>query len=239
LPIPFQFKIIFESWFKSKLIDFSVFYKEAQGIPEESGILTSLLINFGLDGLEKILLCSVNSFIPINRESYYLKKFNINNLEKNMLDLKLIRFLNDIVIISNSEFSLINCITFGINNFLKVRNLQLNNIVQQSFSTLENSNFKLSYLGYDFFYRNKKVENSKNSFSNNLKKEKIVLIPQYINLYSICRKLRSLFHFNIHKSSAELILIVNPIIIKWCLYFRLGQSFLHYRYLECYVHFLC
>lgn len=235
LPVPQQFKLLFKIWIEMGLIDFSIILENPYGIPEEQGILVSSLINFSLNGLEEIGLNSTCPIISIDKKNYYLENIGFDKRLKTVsTGIQFIRFLDSIVLIAKSKFNLLEYVKVVVTNFLLVRGLLI--VLQGNVFTL--SERKLLYLGYDFIYVKKGIYQYK-TLSSSFKTVNIVLIPQQENLNKFCMKMRTIFHFNTHKSSTDLILLLNRLIFNWCSYFCLGQAKFYYKYLDNYFYFLC
>lgn len=192
------------------LIDFSTTLENTYGIPEEQGILVSSLINFSLNGLEEIGLNSVCPIISIDKKNYYLENTAFDKRLKTVFTgIQFIRFLDGIVLIAKSKFNLLEYVKVIITNFLLVRGLLI--VLQGNVFTLNER--KLFYLGYDFIYIKKGIYQYK-TLSSFFKTVSVVLIPQQENLNKFCMRMRTIFHFNTHKSSADLILLLNRLIFN-------------------------
>ena len=142
-PFPSKFTFILNDWLNNKI--------------EYQDILRFSLTNYTLNGLEKTILLNQTTF-------FNTKNFSRNNKKINK---KLIRYMNDVILITNNrKFAIF--IKKKIENFLLIRGLKTS--ITKDFLLLWKNKTKFEYLGFTFHYViNQKITTQKQKRLSNLK----------------------------------------------------------------------
>ena len=230
LPIPFKFRVLFLTWFDLKIVNFKDPYLQVCGIPRKLGLLSSLVLNFLLDGMERLLNCSVFSFILKGQFSSYSISSYFFTKSITTRALFLSRFVHKLLIGGYFESTVLHTLTSIFTRFVWKRGLKF---VFSSVSLVPGTWIKFSYLGYNFIVKRS------NSIKTLTMVQIVKLIPQRSSVRLFCRVLYTIFQTSVHKSSYDLILIINTLLTWWQSYFSLGLSVLECRALTTYLHFLC
>ena len=228
-PMPSGFEHILDSWLKAKIFYNNLYTQNEFGVPK-GGIISPLIVNFVLNGLEKSYNNNCINSIQIMDQKGKNQTFEITH--------NLIRYGNNFVVIINHNINYhhsprggreaspragpLELIKSNITNFLKERGLEINetNLKIVDFS-LDRASF--NFLGYTFArYNNVK----KSSFNNrrDLKNNKIVIRPERSKVLMFKRKLKSIIDSNRNATAIALISELNPIIRGWENYYGLGLS---------------
>jgi RNA-directed DNA polymerase len=148
-PMPTGFENVLECWLNANLLESRDFYPNKYEIPE-SRIISCLVKNFTLDGLEAAAFRGVKRLVTI---------YN-SNRKKKVLDLKfdLIRYTDNIVIVLNHprNFKLIKK---NVEEFLNIRGLQINGKKFKNiyFSLKKNKkgepSTKFDFIGFTLMYQ--------------------------------------------------------------------------------------
>jgi RNA-directed DNA polymerase len=137
----------------SGIIKGQIFTIFNEGVPQ-GGILSSVLANFTLNGLEKIVYQSLHSLTKSKNRRIQIKGTNV--AYPSYLDI--VRYADDFVILCRNKFILESLVIPEVNKFLKERGLQLSSEKTKLFRLKDG--IKLKFLGYNFHYEDKwKVKN--------------------------------------------------------------------------------
>lgn len=229
IPIPVKFRGLLLTWFNLKLIDFRNPYLQVCGIPRKSGILSVLITNFLLDGVERLIGCSMHFFI-VKQHGLSTRMSSCFRPKAKVAPLFVSRFVHKLILGGYVKFNLIQTLNLFVTKFFRQRGIKF---VFSTFSLVPGAFLKFSYLGYNFLV--KRVTSTKTIKML----QKVKITPQRLSIQGFYRILFTTFQTSIHKSSYELILIINPLIAWWQSYFCFGLSGLEYRSLTSYLHFLC
>lgn len=217
-PMPTGFENVLESWLSSGVLEGSNFYISEYGVPQ-GGIISPLITNFTLDGLETAAFKGVIKSVTI--------KDSENN--KKVLDLTfgLVRYADDFVIVLNHSRN-INLVKKNIEKFLNIRGLEINenksNDIYFSFvkKKKEDSSPKFDFLGFTFMFQsNVRLSRiiSKREMTNS---KKVIISPSRQNIINFKRKLKTLIGKNSNLTAIELIQKLNPVLRGWSRYFSVS-----------------
>jgi len=220
-PLPKQLIRIIKEWLKCGVIYKGQLSETLSGTPQVSGgIISPILANMTLNGLEKIV---EESILPITASK--AKRYTIKDKQGKIrwynLGIKCIRYADDFIILARSKHVINNYVKPEIIKFLKERGLNLNNTKTKIFSIKSR---ELNYLGFTFKYRdNWKIKYA--MIKERLgKKEGIALYPTKSNLFKIMDKIKYIIKINQNVTAYELISKLNPVIRGWCSYYNVGNS---------------
>lgn len=170
------------------------------------GIFLPILLNFMIDGFEK-KLASVSYF---------------NNPKFSCLSLWCFRYGSKIIIISTSKRLIENWVLKKTVGFLVSRGLCLKNGNSAPINVMPLIEKNLIFLGYMWSCRNFNFKKDKKD-SLVTGGEKVELTIHQTQLVLLRKKLRSLFHYHVHKPAGVIISQVNSFIIRCCKYFCFSQ----------------
>lgn len=200
------------------------FVEQLKGTPQ-GGIISPLLANFVLNGLQDVV---VNKSIEHITKSVS-KNYTIRHADgkKTSINLKpnFCRYADDIVVICKSK-DIALLVKKQVILFLQKRGLKLSETKSYIKSMKQ---CKLKYLGYVFQYQENVFRKSK----------KINLYPSSESLLEVKNKLRTIFISSQNLTAYELISKLNPVIKKWCNYFCLSQSYETLKKLEQFLYKRC
>ena len=237
IPIGKHHKRILKSWLKAGILQKGYKEKELlypqEGTPQGS-IISPLLGNFTLNGLEKVVLDSIKSIVPNQFQALKVKKKD-GTRSTIRLGVKCIRYADDFVIIARNKRILTNYIKPAVVEFLKERGLTLSEEKTKIFGI---RNEPLDFLGYRFKYQNK-WKKSYSMFKEKIGRSGIALYPQKENLLDIIKKIQKIIYKSSNSSSYTLITELNPIIRGWSNYNNLGESTYYRNKLRYYLYQLC
>jgi len=237
VPLSKYHKRILQSWLKAGII--SKGYKEKELIyPDEGtpqgGIISPLLGNFTLNGLENVVIDSIRS---ITKHKLQLKKIKKRNGSRSTIGLgvKCIRYADDFVILARNKRILTHYVKPTIENFLRERGLTLSEEKTKIFGIQKES---LDFLGYRFKYQDR-WKKCYSFFKNKIGQSGIALFPQKSKLLSLVAKIKEIIQKSSNDHAFTLITKLNPIIRGWCNYYNLGESSYYRNKLRYYLFKLC
>lgn len=209
--------VLIKAWLNSNFIDKRIFIKTKKGTSQGS-IITPTLVNFILNGLEKIIRNSFN----LKRREPRLLFFKDGIKNQSSCPSVYIRYTDGFIVLAQSQRNMNNNILFSINKFLKTRGLFLSK-EKTRFLKLSNKNAQLNFLGYTFKY-NKNSNKKPPLFVNKNNYFNIVLYPNKEKVYDFIHKLKALFKKVQNLNGYNLIFQVNPILKGWSNYYNLTTS---------------
>lgn len=219
LPIPFKFRILFLHWLDLELISFKTSYLTTWAIPENLGILSGLLLTFIFNEQERLLSCVTHTFILKTSVSLFR---NSTKLTVPFVS----RFADQQILGCYSKFNA-QVIRFFWTQFFMRRATKFH--VNRCIFIIPTSSVDIFYLGYGILFHG--ITSNRNTrVTLNIHQESKLLFY---------RNLRRIFETSIHKSSYELISLINPVIKYWQAYFYLSFSQFDYQFLVAYIHSLC
>ena len=185
--IPME-KAMLKKWLKAGYMDRRVLYPTKEGTPQ-GGIISPVLANMTLDGLEKLLW----ETFPHNTKrggKYYNTQVNF------------IRYADDFIITGRSKELLEQEVKPLVEQFMRERGLQL---------SPEKTVVTHIEEGFDFLGQN--VRKYKAG-----KRHKLLIKPSKKNVHAFLEKIRDIVKANKALSAGKLIVKLNPIIRGWALY---------------------
>ena len=237
ISLPDKLKPLLKTILESGSLYFDKFEPTSSGTPQ-GGVISPLLANFTLDGLESAIEESLN-----NITNYKTKKLTLRRMDgtKPLLNLAhpvVCRFADDVVIIGISKNLLEKHIKPTLVNFLNIRGLKLST-EKTSLATIKEK--ELNYLGYTFLYNenSQQLQNKSALMRSKERQEGLALVPNTEKEKTIRFKLRQEFHNNQNATAYELIAQINPIIKGWCNYFKLSHSYRSLSKLEQFLYVRC
>ena len=231
LPFKPYIKTLFEQWLKAGIIYKGVFSETLSGTPQllplrcdsqnqRGGIISPLLANFTLNGLEQVVLDSIKPLTKsvTQRTSVRAKdgKYKIINML-----VSIVRYADDFIIIARSRHIIINYIKPSVVEFLKIRGLTLS---PEKTKVYPMKNNKINFLGYELQHRdNWKIEYQLIQNRIGLR-DGIALYPSKDKVYKLMDKVKELIRANKNSNAFEMITKLNPVLRGWYNYFNLGNS---------------
>jgi RNA-directed DNA polymerase len=174
-------KVILRSWLKAGFMDRRILYPTKTGTPQ-GGIISPTLANLTLDGLEHLLL----------KKFKRKKTFNPK--------VHMVRYADDFIITGNSKELLENEVRPLVEEFLKIRGLELSQ---------EKTRVTHIEEGFDFLGWNVRKYNGK-----------LLIKPSKKNVKTFLEKIRKIIKGNKTAKQVNLINMLNPIIRGWANYHK-------------------
>jgi RNA-directed DNA polymerase len=227
LPLSKAHKLIVEKWLKSGAVLDGELTDTESGTPQ-GGIISPVLANFTLNGLEDHVRNSISS---ISGGKHLRKNIYQNGVRTKLLsfNLKTVRYADDFVVIGRSKRNIEQFVKPAVSEFLAERGLRLSPDNTKIFQMA--SGTELKFLGYVFKYRD--VWSKKYSFfKDRIGQSGIALYPDKEKVKSIIGKLKLIIDNSQNLTSYQLIAKLNPIIRGWSLYFNMGESYIFRGYVR-------
>lgn len=219
-PMPTGFENVLETWLSCGVLKGSNFYLNEYGVPQ-GGIISSLIANFTLDGLEAAAFRGVKKSVTI---------YDSNNNKKVLyLTFGLIRYADDFIIVLNHPRNL-PLIKKNVEEFLNIRGLYINEKKSKdiyfSFKKIkkEDPSPKFDFLGFTFMYQSNVRLSRIISRRDMINSKKVIISPSRQNIISFKRKLKSFISKYINLTAIELLQKLNPILRGWARYFSVSIS---------------
>ena len=203
------------------IIERQIFRISNEGVPQ-GGILSFVLTNFTLNGLEIIVYQSLHSLIKSKSRRIQTKGTNVVYLSY----LDIVRYADDFVLLCSNKFILDSLVIPEVNKFLKERGLRLSSEKTKLFCLKDG--IKLKFLGYNFHYEDKWKVKSKFMYSNHINSRAIALYPEKSKVNNLIKKLKHIFAKSSNLVAYNLIAKLNPILKGWGSYFNL-INWAHYQ----------
>ena len=204
------------------IVEKKIFTLSETGVPR-GGILSPVLANFTLNGLENVVYKSLHSLTKSKSRRIYIKGTNVMY----PFYLNIVRYADDFVILSRNKFILESLVVPEVNKFLKKRGLCLVSEKTKLFRLKDG--IKLMFLGYTFHYENKwKIKKNKFMYSNHVNSRAIALYPEKSKVNNLIKKLKYIFAKSSNLDAYSLIAKLNPILKGWSRYFNLSNC-AHYQ----------
>jgi RNA-directed DNA polymerase len=220
IPLGKELKCILKSWLKAGFIEKNVFYENDFGTPQ-GGVISPVLANFTLNGLEEIIYSSI---FPLTRsqERRIVIKYKDGSKTRIPSNLFVVRYADDFVVLGRSEHLLKKYVIPKIKLFLLERGLSLSSEKTRLY-TLSDKKSELNFLGYTLKYQsNWKYDRA--FIKNHSGERGIAIYPNKEKVYAIIRKLKGIIRKSQNVSSYTLISLLNPIIVGWANYYNIGNS---------------
>ena len=193
---PICHKHILKEWLKSGYIFEGEYYDTTEGTPQ-GGIISPMLCNVALNGIEK----EIRKIYPVNK-----------TVKGGKPKVYISRFADDLIVTGKDTQTLTEAKEI-IQNFLKIRGLELKEAKTKIVSIYEGFNF----LGFNI---SRKKTNPK--LNNTTKQETILIIkPADKAVKSIQTKIKQIIRKK-RNSMASLIKELNPILRGWSNYFKVS-----------------
>lgn len=219
IPLNNKLKIILKDWLKSGHIEKGVFHMSESGTPQ-GGVISPCLANFTLNGLEDATYSSVVSLTK-SKERRIIIKHRDGSKSRESLNLFIVRYADDFVIIARSKHILIKYVLPKIIEFLEVRGLRLSREKTKIF-TLSDEKAELNFLGYTLKYRS--LWKYKRAFVfRHSGTRAVALYPKKDKVYAIIKKMKGIIKKSQNLTSYTLISELNPIIMEWANYYNMGN----------------
>lgn len=186
--IPMDKKIL-QQWLKAGFIENRQLYPTTQGTPQ-GGIISPTLANMTLDGLE----AAIDKAFDIKIRTDGCRKNNPHKIH-------LVRYADDFIVTASNKEILENKVKPLIENFLKIRGLQL---------SPEKTNITHISEGFDFLGQNIRL----------YPKGKLLMRPSKEAIKSVKQKLKDMIVKHRGSQAAVLIKNLNPVITGWANYHR-------------------
>lgn len=219
IPLPDRFKNLLNKWLKAGSIHNKEFSDSPSGTPQ-GGIISPILANFVLNGLEEIVRKSLKHLTGGKemRKNIYKSGRRVKMLQ---FYVKTIRYADDFIVICPSRRVIEQYVKPEVEKFLKERGLWLSP-EKTKILNIERGD-ELHFLGYVFKYReNWKLKYS--FFKHRIGKQGLALYPSKEKVSKIIATLKQTIFSSLNLSGYELISRLNPIIRGWSMYFNMGES---------------
>jgi len=240
LPIPNKYKFIFSKWLKSGFIELGKgdINETYQAVPQ-GGIISPLLMNFALNGMEKIIEESKLEYKKIikrvsirNRKegkilSVVTKSKTDGKFKDTKISCEIIRYADDFLIICGSHV-LLDIIKIKIKEFLSIRGLEIH--PNKTRTLIFGINNPFNFLGYTFVYliRTKYIRNKflmRSTPEYRLKgRPRLYVYPSTEKYNTIKRKIKQILKSSYNLTVYQLISKLNPIIRGWVNYYSFSNS---------------
>jgi len=195
------FTTILRRWLKAGVVEFGTYRETEAGTPQ-GGIISPLLANVALDGLERI-------FGAYNAKDRYQRPAVRSSMDKGI---SLIRYADDFVVTAPSRERLEQYVLPAVDTFLKKRGLTLNQGKTRIVHVTD---------GFDFL-----------GFTIRQYGEKTLTKPQKEKTLSHLRQIRDILVKNRTATSGNIVNLLNPIIRGWSNYYRYGSSTQTFSYAD-------
>lgn len=217
-PMPTDFEHVLKSWLSSGILLNQSLYKDEYRVPQ-GGIISPLIANFTLNGLEKAAFEDVIKSVSVDTPGEGKKTLD--------LTFGLIRYADDFVIILNHSRNL-ELVKENVKTFLKIRGLQTNNkkskdifFSKKKLKKREPSP-KFNLLGFTFMFQTSVKISRIISRRDMTNKKKVVIYPSRENIIGFKRKLKVLIGKNTNLTAIELLNKLNPVLRGWARYFAVS-----------------
>lgn len=217
LPFKPYIKSIFKQWLKSGVVYKGVLSPTNSGTPQ-GGIISPLLANFTLNGLEGCVENSIKS----------LTKSKVTSVPKKgggwkMINMyvKTVRYADDFIILARSRRIIDVYIRPAVTSFLEERGLTLSPDKTKTFC-MENN--KIDFLGYVIQHRVSWSRKYRLMYSKSSFDEGIAVYPSKDKVVEVLNKVKQLIRNSKNSTAFKLIADLNPILRGWYMYSNLGNS---------------
>jgi len=227
VPLPNTHKLIVNGWLKAGASYENTLTDTTAGTPQ-GGIISPVLVNLTLNGLEKVIQKSISSITAGKdmRMNVYKDGVRVKMLT---FFIKTVRYADDFIVIAPSKRIIEIFVKPAVEAFLSERGLRLSPEKTKIFQMEQG--VELDFLGYILKYRTN--WSKKYSFyKNRIGMSGIALYPQKSKLRDIIKKIRLIFKNSQNLSAYQLIAKLNPIIRGWSNYFNMGESYTYRGYLR-------
>jgi RNA-directed DNA polymerase len=199
-----------------RIMEKQIFTISDEGVPQ-GGILSPVLANFTLNGLEDVVYSSLHSLTKSKARRIPIKGTDVTYPSY----LEIVRYADDFVILCRNKYILESLVMPEVNKFLKKRGLHLSPVLTKLFRLKDGT--KLKFLGYNFHYENKWRVKNKFMFANHVGSRAIALYPEKSKVNNLIKKLKRIFIKSSNLDAYNLIAKLNPCLRGWGYYFNLGN----------------
>ena len=208
-----------ESWLKSGVIDQDIFQDTTEGTPQ-GGVISPLLSNIALDGMELLLKDYVGSLS--------LKYPNGKSMKRKdkLFSLSVIRYADDFVVMHESKEVVLECKRL-LADWLKPIGLQFKAEKTRLTHTLDDSMSEDGKAGFDFLgFHIKQYYSTRESMFRNKKPLgfKTLIVPSKKSCQKHQSDLKEIVRNNISNNQVPLIADLNPVISGWSNYFSVSDA---------------
>jgi RNA-directed DNA polymerase len=211
-------------WLKAGVLDANIFQPTELGTPQ-GGIISPLLANIALHGIETHLKQSIREFAIYSRNGIKLRP------AKNADTLHLIRYADDFVVLHKDRKVILHCLE-EIKKFLSEMGLELSSDKTRLTHTLEitNEDIKLGFdprIGFDFLGFTVKQFQTKHrsAYYSDRLGFKTLIFPSAKSMRKHQDNLRLIFRTKGgNLSQKDLIAVLNPVIRGWASYFGISNA---------------
>jgi len=241
IPLGKKYKRIFKKWLRSGYIEFGSenIHQVYEGIPQ-GGIISPLLMNMTLNGIEKLIEEAKLEYKKkikrsvIRRNKYGKCKLAVkmkskvdNKFKEVEISCDFIRFADDFIIICGSSI-LLDIIKRKTKEFLKVRGLEIH--PNKSRTLYFKINVPFNFLGYTFVYLIR-TNHIRSKFLMRYIREyrlkgipRLYVYPSSLKYNNIKLKIKEILKSNYNTTVFQLISKLNPIIRGWVNYYSFSNS---------------
>ena len=239
-PFPPKYKYILKSWLKLGHIEFGSNKIELNdvGIPQ-GGIISPLLMNFTLNGIENLIneeMILYQKSLPRSRlkysvdgtaKLYLFHKLSNGSFKERQTSCKFFRYADDFIVICSSP-RLLSLIKKKVQKFLRQRGLEIH--PNKSRTILFKLNTPFDFLGYTFIYlirtkfiKNKMLHGSKPEYRLH-GRPRLFVHPSRSAIKSFKIRLKAFIKKNQNVSAYRLIAVLNPKIRGWVNYYSFSNA---------------
>jgi RNA-directed DNA polymerase len=238
-PFPTKFMHILKSWLSSTIIFQNKHEILFTGF-SQSSVIGASLMNYILNGLEKIIIPSKKMAFDYEKFNYYAKQgYNYkkgSSLVKKTLSSFIVRYAGDFIVVVNDKTEA-KTIHNNIKQFLVKRGIGYNSSKFKIFKWENNAKF--DYLGLTFHYiLNKKSTKimTRIKLNKNFIRGGLYVYPSKTKVQLFKNKIKSTINKNLNVPPFYLSKIINSIISGWGNYFGIGTLWVFSR-LDQYIYY--
>lgn len=240
VPFPPKYKYILKNWLKFGHIEFGTtkVLSNDIGIPQ-GGIISPLLMNFTLNGMENLVneeIISYQKTVPRSRlkksssgdvELYFLSRLSDGSFKERKVSCRFFRYADDFIVICSSA-RLLFSIKKSLAGFLDQRGLEIH--PNKSQTILFKINTPFDFLGYTFVYlvcsqfvKSKLLHRHKPEYRLH-GRPRLFVYPSRIAIRSFKARLKGIIIKNQNVSAYRLIALLNPRIRDWVNYYSFSNA---------------
>jgi RNA-directed DNA polymerase len=235
---PPKYRYILKNWLKLDHIEFGTRFEPAsEAGTQQGGIISPLLMNFTLNGMEDLLNNEIVEYQRIIQKSrlkgseqnelYLFHKLSDGNFKKRKISCRLVRYADDLIVICSS-LGLLSFIKKAIRKFLEQRGLTIH--PNKSQTLLFKVNKPFDFLGYTFIYLvrtefiKSKLLHKKPLECRVHGRPRLFVHPSRAAVKSFKSRIKKLLKQNQNVSAYRLIALLNPKIRGWVNYYSFSNA---------------
>ena len=239
-PIPKKYKYILKGWLEAGYVEFGSekILMTREGVPE-GGIISPLLMNVCMNGMEEILEESMEEYkeetktAAIRNRKIDGKRLSIKHVgrtgvyKERAIDLRMVRFADEFIVISGS-MRLLNIVRGKLMKFLRERGLGISEEKSRIVEIGEKKPF--DFLGYTYMYM-KRTTRARSKLLHRSSPEyrlegrpRLYVYPSRKELTRLKLRLKKYFRENQNTEAFRMISELNPIIRGWVNYFSYSNA---------------